>query len=156
MPSPTKFYQFAQDIANKVHNLASDSLYCLLTNTAPNVADIHVDTTTTPCEVHATSGAVELAALSGCYTKKGNSITITSCTQSGGTCKLILVDSVFTNAGAGDTGNFRYVVLFNDTSLTTSTRGIIEWWDYASSILLHVGETFTIDFDGTNGALQIA
>lgn len=151
-----KFNQFVADIANKVHNLGSDTLMCLLTNTLPNAADTHVDTTTTPCEVHATSGAVEVAAFTG-YTKKGVQASQSSSTQSGGTYKLICTSpTAITNSSAGDSGSFRYVVMYNDTSATTSTRGVIGWWDYGSSILLHVGESFTISLDGTNGVLQLA
>jgi hypothetical protein len=155
MASFVKFNCFVEDLAEKVHNLGSDTLKCLLTNTAPNAADTHVDTTTTPCEVHPTSGAVEVAAFTG-YSKGGPSVTITYSAQSSGTYKLVGTDIVITNSSGGDSGSFRYVVLYNDSSATTSTRGVIGSWDYGSSILLHNGETFTIDFDGTNGILQIA
>jgi hypothetical protein len=155
MATPTKFNCFVEDVAEKVHNLGSDDLKLLLTNTAPNVGDTHVDTSTTPCEVHATSGAVEVAAFTG-YAKGGPSISITGSAQSGGTYKLIGTDVTITNSSGGDSGNFRYVVLYNNTGGVAATRPPIQWWDYASSTKLANGETFTVDFSGTDGILQMA
>lgn len=156
MATFAKFQCFVENLAEKVHNLGADTLKLLLTNTAPNTADTVVDTTTTPCTVKSTSNAVELAALASCYTKGGPTVSITTSAQSAGTYSLIGTDVVITNSGAGATGNFRYVVLYNDTSGTTATRGVIGSWDYGSAIALAIGESFTIDLDGTNGILQIA
>ena len=78
-------------------------------------------------------------------------ITTTSSSQTGGTYKLKLTDLVLTATGA--VGPFRYVVIYNDTS---ATDALIAYYDYGSSISLAAGETFTIDFDGTNGFLQLA
>jgi len=38
MASATKFQQFVEHVAEKVHNLQSDTLKVLLTHTAPNAA----------------------------------------------------------------------------------------------------------------------
>ena len=54
------------------------------------------------------------------------------------------VDVVFTASG-GSIGPFRYVVLYNDTP-TSPLDPLIAYWDYASSITLLTGETFTVDF----------
>jgi len=49
---------------------------------------------------------------------------------------------------------FRYVVIYNDTSTNDE---LIAWFDYgASGVSLADTETLLIDFDGTNGLLQIA
>lgn len=154
MAAYVKFNCFVEDVTEKVHNLGSDTLKILLTNTAPNVADTHVDTVLTPCVVEATSNAVELAAGSG-YAKGGTQATITSSSQTGGTYKLVLADVVFTAAG-GTIGPFRYVVLYNETAGAAATRQVIGYYDYGSSITLNDGETFTVDFDPTTGAIQLA
>ena len=153
MASFTKFQCFVENLAEKVHNLGSDTLKLLLTNTAPNVGDTVVDTSTTPCTVKSTSNAVEVAAASG-YSKGGPAVTVTASAQSGGTYKLV-GDDVVVTAGA-TIGPFRYVVLYNESAGAAATRPVIAFWDYGSSITLGVGETFTVDFDGTNGILTIA
>ena len=98
-----------------------------------------------------TSNALEVAIFTG-YAKKGPAVTITASSQSSGTYKLVGSDVVVT-AGAASP-SFRYVVLYNDTGGSSSTRPVIGWWDYGSSIALANGETFTIDLDATNGILQ--
>lgn len=153
MASFNKFNCFVEDLAEKVHNLGSDTLRVMLTNTSPNAADTIVDTDETVCQVQATSNANEIAAGNG-YTKKGPAVTISASAQSGGTYKAVATDVVVTATGA--VGPFRYVVLYNDTAGTSATRPVIGWWDYGSSISLANGETFTVDFDPTNGVLQIA
>lgn len=148
MAAYNKFNQFVEDLAKKKLDVSADSLFLLLTNTSPNAADIKVDTTTATCTVAATSNALEIAAGSG-YTKKGGAITVTTSSQSAGTFTLAANQVVFTAAG-GTIGAFRYVALFDDTSGTTSTRSVIAWWDYGSSITLADGETFTVKFNNAN------
>lgn len=154
MAAFNKFNQFVQDLGRAVINLNTDSLRVLLTNTAPNAADTVVDTTTSTCTVKSTSNAAEIAAGNG-YTKKGPAPTNSGYSQTSGTGKLVLVDNVITASG-GSVGPFRYVVLYDDTAGTTATRPVIGWYDYGSAITLADGETLTVDFDGTNGVLQIA
>jgi hypothetical protein len=62
----------------------------------------------------------------------------------------VLADVVFT--ATGSMGPFRYAVLHNDTATNDE---LIGWWDYGSSITLASGETFTVDFDPTNGVLTV-
>ena len=143
MASFNKFNQFVQDIGRAVLNLNTDTLRDLLTNTVPNAADTKVDTTTSTCTVGSTSNAAEIAAGNG-YTKKGTAIGSTAYSQSGGTATLSGGNVVYTASG-GTIGPFRYVVCYDDTSGTTSTRSVIGWWDYGSSITLNSGETLTID-----------
>lgn len=148
MATFNKFNSFVEELAEKVHNLGSDSLYVLLTNTAPVAGDVQVDTVTTPCTVESTSNAVEIAAGNG-YTKKGGAVTVTTSAQSGGTYTLAANQVVFTATGAVPT--FRYVVLFNDTGGAAATRPVIGWWDYGvGGVTLANGETFTVKFNNAN------
>lgn len=147
MAAYTKFNITIQDFMNGVHNLSTAALLILLTNTSPNAADTVVDTTTTPCTIKSTSNAVELAAGNG-YTKGGNTLTITTNSQTGGTYTLAANQSVWT--ATGTTPSFRYVCLYNNSAATTATRPVIAWWDYGSSILLNNTETFTVQFNSTN------
>lgn len=80
-------------------------------------------------------------------------ITTTTSAQTTGTYKLTLTDLVLTATGA--VGPFRYVVIYNDTP-TSPADPLISFFDYGSSISLASGDTFTIDFDATNGFLTIA
>lgn len=82
------------------------------------------------------------------------SITTSSSTQTAGTYKLVLADLVLT--ASGTVGPFRYVNLFNDTPSSNPTDPLLGWYDYGSDLTLSNGETFTIDFDGSAGALTIA
>lgn len=142
-------------MAKKVHNLNTDTLMVLLTNTAPNAADTVVDTTTTPCTVKATSNAVETAAGNG-YTKGGNAAAFTSGAQTSGTYKLVLADPTTWTASGGAMAAARYAVLYNNSAGTTSTRPVIGYWDYGSSVSLAIGETFIVDLDPTTGVLTLA
>lgn len=137
MASFNKFNSFVEALAEKAHNLGSDTLKVLLTNTAP------VATNTVKADL------TEISAGNG-YTAGGTAASITSSAQSSGVYKLVLGDVVFTATGA--VGPFRYAVLYNDTATNDE---LIGWWDYGSSISLQNGETFTVDFDGTNGVLQL-
>ncbi len=133
-----KFHSFSEALAEKTHNLGSDTLKVMLTNTAP------VATNTVYADF------VDLAT-SGGYTAGGNVVTQTGSAQTTGTYKLTIADSVFT-ATTGF-GPFRYVVLYNDTA---TSKEAIGWYDYGSSISLNASETFTVDFDGSAGVLTLA
>lgn len=134
MASFNKFNAFVEALAEKVHNLQSDSLKIALTNTAPN------------------SGNAVLADITEIsYTNlSSRAITVGSSSQTGGLYKLILNDLVL--SATGSVGPFRYVVLYNDTP---AGKNLIAYWDYGSAITMSNGDTFTIDFSASNGVLQI-
>lgn len=152
MATFNKFNAFVEDMAEKVHNLGSDSLKIMLTNTSPNAADVAFDTST-DLRLEATSNALDLTT-SGGYTAGGAAVTITSSAQSSGTYKLVGNPVVFT-ATTGF-GPFRYAVLYNNTAGSAAARPVIGWWDYGSAVTLAALETFTVGLDGTNGILTVA
>ena len=135
MPTLTKFYSFVEAVHEKKHNLGSDTLKVLLTNTAPSLSN------TVKADI---SG--ELSTASG-YTAGGETITITSSAQSSGLYTLIASDVPWTASG-GSIGPFRYAVIYNDTATNDELIGYI---DYGYSITVASGQTFTIDFDQTSG-----
>lgn len=135
MAAFNKFNAFAENVAEGVHNLASNQLRIALTNTAP---------------VAANSVLSDLTEIS--YTNlSARNVTTSSSAQTGGVYKLTCADLVLSASG-GSVGPFRYVVLYNDTA---AGDPLIGWYDYGSSITLASGETLTVDFDQANGVLTL-
>lgn len=135
MATFSKFNSFVEAIAEKKHNLGSDTLTVALTNSAPTASN---------------SVLTDITQIS--YTNLSTRvITTTSSTQTSGTYKLVLTDLVLTASGA--VGPFRYVVIYNDTATNDE---LIGYYDYGSSISLTSGDTFTCDFDASTGVLTIA
>lgn len=131
MAAFTKFEAFSEHLAEKVHNLDTDTLKVYLSNTAPNAA------------THAVKADLaEITAQNG-YSAGGPD-TQNATSRAGGVTSVTGVDVVVTAAG-GQVGPFRYVVLYNDTP-TSPADPLIGWWDYASGITLNDGESFTVDF----------
>lgn len=128
-----------EDLAEKVHNLGSDTLKIMLSDTAPVV------TNTVKANI------TEITAANG-YTAGGTTVGSVTSAQTSGTYKLTGADVVFTATG-GSFGPVRYAVLYNDTSTSDS---LIGWWDYGSSVTVAAGETFTVDLDQTSGILTLA
>lgn len=137
MASFNKFDSFVEALAEKVHNLGSDTLTWALTNSAPSASNTVL---------------ADITQIT--YTNLSSRVaTVSSSSQTSGTYKLVLADLVLTASG-GSVGPFRYAVLFNDTP-SSPADPLIGWYDYGSSITLADGETFTLDADATNGVLQL-
>lgn len=135
MATFTKVDKFVLNLGSKVFNLASDTLKVALTNTIPTVAT-----------ANQLSNITEIS-----YTNlSARTVTTTSFTQTSGTAKLVLADLVLTASGA--VGPFQYVVLYDDTA---SNDELIGFYDYGSALSLANGDSFTIDFDASAGALTI-
>ena len=140
MAAFNKFDSFVEALAEKVHNLGSDTLKVMLTNTAPVATNsVKADLT-------------EIAAGNG-YTAGGNTASVTSSAQTSGTYKLVLGDPATWTASGGSIGPFQYAVLFNDSATNDE---LIGWWDYGSAVTLADGESFAVDFDPTTGVLTLA
>lgn len=133
MASFVKFEAFVEALAEKKHNLGSDTLKILLSNDAPSASADAVKADLTS----------ELGTAGG-YTAGGATVTITASSQTAGTYSLVGNDVVFT-ATTGF-GPFRYAVLWNDTATNDDLLG---YWDYGSSISLLAAETFTVNFGAT-------
>lgn len=135
MASYQKFQPFVENVAEKVFNLGSDTLTVALTNSAPAGTEGTL------------SQITEIA-----YTNLSSRvITTTSSAQSSGTYKLVLQDLVLT--ASGTVATFRYIVIYDDTAASDQ---LVCYYDYGSAVTMINGDTFTLDFDGTNGVLQIA
>lgn len=131
----TKINSFVENLAEKLIDLSGNGLTVALTNTAH------------------TAGWDELADLTQVsYTNLSARVcTVSTSAQTAGTYKLVLADLVLTASGA--VGPFRYIYLYDDNS--TGDK-LIGYYDYGSEVTLANGDTFTIDFDATNGVLTIA
>jgi hypothetical protein len=140
MATGNKFNQFVADVNNKVHNLGSDVLKVMLTNTAPTAANAVL------------ADITEIANGNG-YTTGGATVTVSSSVQSGGVYKLVGTAASPTWTASGAVGPFRYVVLYNSTP-GSPLKPLICYWDYGSNLTLAAADTFTVVFDGTNGILQ--
>lgn len=138
MASFNKFNAFVEAVAEKSHNLGSDTLTLALTASA---------------NAPTSSNAVLADLTQIAYTNlSARTLTISSSAQTSGTYKLVIADKVLTASG-GSVAAFRYVVIYNDTATNDELVG---YYDYGSNLTLADGETFTVDFDGTNGVLTIA
>jgi hypothetical protein len=138
MAAFSKFNSFVGDLAQKVHNLNSDTLKIMLTNTAP------VATNTVKANI------TEISAVNG-YTAGGAAAAFVSGNDTSGLYKLIL-SAVSWTASGGNIGPFEYAVLYNSTA---ASGNLIGWWDYGTTITLTNGNTFTVALDQTNGVLTL-
>lgn len=138
MATFNKFNSFVEALAEKVHNLGSDQLKAALSNTLPVATNSVL------------ANIVQIGTGSG-YVGGGISLTTAASAQTGGVYKLAINDATLTASG-GAIGPFQYVVLYNDTAANDE---LIGWYDYGVPLTLTSGNSFTIDFDGTNGVLTI-
>lgn len=144
MATYTKFQDYAEQVNKGVHNWASHTFKAVFCNTAP------VNTNTVLADLTQISNG-------GGYTGgAGGGVTLDTVTlsETAGTAKVTIADEVFTASGAS-VGPLRYVAIYND-SATSPADALVCFFDYGSSITLADTETFTLDFDPTNGLWQFA
>ncbi len=130
----TKINSFVEYLANEDIDLNGAGLTLALTNTAVNGTATSI------------SGVSQIS-----YTHLPTARTLTaSGSQTAGTYKLTITDKTLT--ADGTVPAFRYVVLFDDALTLDRLIGL---YDNGSSINMTSGDTFTVNFDGTNGVLTI-
>lgn len=138
MAAYNKFNAFIENQLISKIDWDSDVFKVMLTNTSPVATNsLKGDLT-------------EISAGNG-YTAGGATTTITH-SRASGVSKVVGTDVVWTASG-GSIGPFRYAALYDDT-LSSPAKPLVAWWDYGSSITLADTETFTVDFDATNGIFQ--
>ena len=133
---------------NLIENVdaASDQFVVALSNTAPAS-----ESTPPTGDGDGVLANITEISYTNCSTRN---LTTSSSSQASGTYKLVLADLVLTASG-GTVGPFRYVYIYDDT-VTSPADPIMGYYDYGSSITLADTETLTIDFNASNGVLQIS
>ena len=140
MATYNKFLDYVDQLNRGVHNWDSHTIKEALTNTAP------VNTNTVFANI------TEISAGNG-YSAGGMTLDSVTLSETSGTAKVVITDEVLTASG-GTIGPFRYAPIYNDTP-TSPADPLVCWYDYGSSITLAIAETFTTDFDPTNGLWQM-
>jgi hypothetical protein len=141
MAAFNKFEDFVEQVAKGVHQLhaAGHTLKVYLSNELPLATDtIKTDIAEITPEHGYPSGGTDIQ----------NGLS-----EVAGVAKMTGVDVVFTASGGGF-GPFQYVIIYND-SATSPADALVAWWDYGSAVTVNDTETFTVDFDATNGILQL-
>lgn len=139
MASFNKFNSFVEALAEKVHNLGSDTLTVALTNSAPSATNTQLSNITEIAYTNIQNG-----------TTTGRNLTGVTSSQTSGTYTLDASDLTLT--ATGTVPDFRYIVLYNNTATNDE---LIGWYDYGATVSLLNGETFTITWDAA-GILTLA
>lgn len=140
MPTPVFFHSFIEAAMEKKHNLSSDTLKWVLSNTAPVAS-----TNTVLADI------TQIANGNG-YTTGGATWGSVTSTTSSGTYYLNGADVTWTASG-GTMATFRYAVLYNDTATNDE---LICYLDYGVGLSYGTGLTHTIDIDATLGLFNLS
>lgn len=143
MATYNKHYDYAEQVNKGIHIWSSHTFHAAFCNTAP------VATNTVLSDLTQISTAGGYTAGAG----GGVALDTVTLSETTGTAKVTIADEVFTATGAS-VGPLRYVDIYNN-SATSPADALICWFDYGSSITLADTETFTLDFDATNGLWQL-
>jgi hypothetical protein len=138
MAAYNKYQDFVEQLIEGVHDFDLHVFKVALSNTAPDASDAGL------------ADASEIVAGNG-YSAGGTATTI-STSEAAGTAKVVGTDVTFTASG-GSIGPFRYAILYNDTAVGDP---LIAYWDYGTNLTLTSGNSFTVDFDATNGIFTLA
>lgn len=126
------FQCFPEDLAEKKHNLGSDTIKAMLTNVDPSAGTALVK-----------SDITEISAGNG-YSAGGTAVTLVQSAQSGGFYSYEIADIVYTASG-GTIGPFRWIVLYNDTA---AGKNLIGYMDYSATKNIFSSQSLTIAFPG--------
>ena len=143
MAAYNKFQDYVEQVNKAVHNWSTHTFKAAFSNSAP------VATNTVLADI------TQIATAGGYTGGAGGGVALDGVTlsEASGTAKVTITDEVFTATGAS-VGPFRYIAIYND-SATSPADALVCWFDYGSPITLADTETFTIDFDATNGLWQM-
>lgn len=132
MATYTKFQDFSQQLVEGIHDWNAHTFKVMLTLTAPVVTNsVKADLT-------------EISAGNG-YSAGGTATTIAT-SETTGTTTVTGTEIIWTASG-GSIANFRYAVLYNDTS---ASDNLVAFWDYGSTVTVATGETFTVKFNNAS------
>lgn len=143
MAAYNKFQDYAEQLNKAVHNWLTHTFKAVFSNSAPSAANtVLADITQISNGGGYTGGA-------------GGGLTLDTVTlsEASGTAKVTIADEVFTASGSS-VGPLRYVPHYND-SATSPADALVCWFDYGSGVTLLDTETFTIDYDASNGLWQL-
>ena len=132
-----KFNSTVAFLANGGFNLGSDTLKIALTDSSPIATNTVIGNISQISYSNIQNGGTT-----------GLNVTVTSSTQSSGLYKLLVSQPTLT--ATGSVPQFRYVVLYDSTS-----GDLIAWYDNGSEVNMGTNDTFTVNFDLTNGVFQL-
>ena len=150
MATFTKLNGFVEHLAEKVHNLGSDTLTLALSNTAPGSEGTPPTGSTAACVL---ANVTQIS-----YTNYSDNLTVdrtlesVTFAESGGTTKFDAGDFIITASG-GALATFRYIYVYDDTP-TSPADPLVAVWDYGSGITLADTQTATITFHA-NGMFTV-
>lgn len=127
MATVTLFNTFVEDAVTGKHNLATDTLKVVLSNTAPLASNTVL------------ANITQIAAGNG-YLTGGVTATVSSLSQTAGKLTLILSGVSWTASG-GDIAANRYAVLYNDTA---TGDPLIAWLDLGVSAVVASGNDLDV------------
>jgi len=129
----TPYYSFTEKLAEKVFNLGSDTLKIALSNTAPTLTHTQL------------SDVTQIAQSNG-YTTGGETVSISTSSQSTGTYTLVGSGTVTWTASSGAMPEFRYLIFYDDDA---SNDELIGYYDHGSGLTLAEGDSYEVDCGAT-------
>lgn len=140
MASFSKFNDFVEQLCKGVHDFSTHTFKCALFTSGVDAADA----------TYSDISATEVANGYG-YTTGGETLSV-SVSETSGTVKVSVTADKTWTASEGSISNIRYAVIYNDSA---TNKNLVCYWDYGSQVTLSDGESFTVDFDQTNGIFTI-